>query len=305
MPRTPLDVYSDLSFPGRGVDTSGSFGKQRPGTTPEGENVRTFDTFEDRSRGGSRPGLVRYADDQTPGDSEVQELNVVAITDVEHLLYNQPIPDDIPTIEDPSSPGQPFTWTPGIIVLDPLTGQPVINPDTGLPYTSINDRTRNPGGPGGQQTVFPRRVPERGSAWPPNPNIPVYEARVGTGPGFCYQGQITVEIHAPAPDLGNWDGQTPAFVGVLCAGSPGPTTGAVTRLAADLPLAGGGFIAAGTNLLAAAGQFLAVNVGEGATATVILDLISVAGSACTGHSCSGAPTPSITGGSVGAVISAS
>lgn len=49
----------DLTFPFFGVDLSQGQFNQRPGTTPLGINVRSYDT-NNRKRGGTRPGLTPY-----------------------------------------------------------------------------------------------------------------------------------------------------------------------------------------------------------------------------------------------------
>lgn len=66
-----------LEFPVAGVDVSTEYGRRPPGTTEEGENVRAFDTFAQRQRGGSRPGLSKLVNEKVNGDNEVQHLNVL------------------------------------------------------------------------------------------------------------------------------------------------------------------------------------------------------------------------------------
>lgn len=49
-----------IRFPMGGIDLSLGYNAQRPGTTPRGINVRTFDSGTNRARGGSRPGLTPF-----------------------------------------------------------------------------------------------------------------------------------------------------------------------------------------------------------------------------------------------------
>lgn len=78
MPRQqPSDSFADLPFPTKGLDLSGPFGQQAPQTCPVGVNVRAYDVFEQRARGGSRPGLSRYVNDQVNGTALIQGLGCV------------------------------------------------------------------------------------------------------------------------------------------------------------------------------------------------------------------------------------
>jgi hypothetical protein len=64
-------------FPVGGVDVSCEFSRQPPGTAADAENVRSFDTLEDRMRGGSRPGLSKFIDERVNGVSVIQHLAVL------------------------------------------------------------------------------------------------------------------------------------------------------------------------------------------------------------------------------------
>lgn len=61
-----MDETIELLFPAKGVDRSTSYEDQRPGTTPVATNVRFYEPMTDRARGGSRPGLTRFIDQQLP-----------------------------------------------------------------------------------------------------------------------------------------------------------------------------------------------------------------------------------------------
>ncbi len=75
--KDPQETFADLRFPVKGIDTSQAYGAQQPGTTPLGINVRAYDVFQQRSRGGSRPGLVRYINAQVQGATLIQDLNYI------------------------------------------------------------------------------------------------------------------------------------------------------------------------------------------------------------------------------------
>lgn len=66
-----------LEFPVSGIDVSVEYGRRPAGTTETGENVRAFDSLEDRQRGGSRPGLTKLVNERVNGDNEVQHLDVL------------------------------------------------------------------------------------------------------------------------------------------------------------------------------------------------------------------------------------
>ena len=69
------EQYTDLRFPLRGVDESPAYTEQIVGSTPLGVNVRGFEIFTERMRGGSRAGISPYMQTQLPG--EIQDLNLV------------------------------------------------------------------------------------------------------------------------------------------------------------------------------------------------------------------------------------
>lgn len=119
MPGNPPETFADLGFPTKGIDLSTAFGLQRVGTTPVGKNVRTFEPTTDRSRGGSRPGLVKYIAAQLPNGAHlIQHLNLVVDPAASALLDS--LDDTGTTIDDPSSPGPPDSWIPGKLTRIPL-----------------------------------------------------------------------------------------------------------------------------------------------------------------------------------------
>lgn len=56
----------EVVFPTNGIDLTSEFGAQPPATTPTANNVRGFEMLTQRDRGGSRPGLVKFIDQQLP-----------------------------------------------------------------------------------------------------------------------------------------------------------------------------------------------------------------------------------------------
>ena len=90
------ETFQDLTFPIRGMDSSGEFGAQRPGTTVVGKNVRGQDPATRRLRGGSRSGLGKYireqvdweTEDNEPFENVIQHLNIIVDPTVDALLAN-------------------------------------------------------------------------------------------------------------------------------------------------------------------------------------------------------------------------
>jgi len=103
------EQFGDFLFPVRGIDLYAAFDHQRPNTTPVGLNVRAFEPSTQRARGGSRPGLVQYIQQQLPlgfvsGSHKIQHLNYIVDPtppatpgDVDSLDPN--------AVDDPSDPG--------------------------------------------------------------------------------------------------------------------------------------------------------------------------------------------------------
>jgi hypothetical protein len=172
------ESFIDLRFPSRGIDRAQGYGMQREGTTQEGANVLVSEPLTGRSRGGMRPGLSKYVDDQT-SDSMVQELNFVIVQSAQGL----PTTVDLgwPTfVYDPSSPGPPTSWGT-IPLLDP-DGDPLGTP--GNPVTGTTQQTRNPIDP---STGSPRKVRDKGSGIQPNKNTLQYDPSVVVTFLFAYE----------------------------------------------------------------------------------------------------------------------
>lgn len=66
-----------LVFPENGLETTTEFGRLPPGMTADAENVRAYETLQERKRGGSRPGLSKLIPPQVNGDFPIQHLNII------------------------------------------------------------------------------------------------------------------------------------------------------------------------------------------------------------------------------------
>lgn len=76
-------VNLEQAFPLSGIDTSTAFHAQRPGTCVDGLNVRSFEPSTDRARGGSRPGLAKFLDEQVSGSNAIQSLDYYVVSQQE------------------------------------------------------------------------------------------------------------------------------------------------------------------------------------------------------------------------------
>jgi hypothetical protein len=71
-----------IGWPSKGINEDTPYGEQPPKTTRDCKNVRLYDTFEDRARGGNRGGLVRYVNAQANGTNRIQDIQKTTITTV-------------------------------------------------------------------------------------------------------------------------------------------------------------------------------------------------------------------------------
>lgn len=164
------EEYVGMDFPLFGIDLSAPYAEQRAGTTPEGENVVGYEPTSGRLRGGTRPGLLRYLDDQLVGP--IQHLNFVVSTDVNALAAAITSPPPPPIIYGGAEPG---------------------NPGIEDPSTNNGPLPRNPG----------RRVRDGGNGVTPNRNIPAASPPPPPPPG-TNRFQIKTSLN-PKPDgPGDW-----------------------------------------------------------------------------------------------------
>lgn len=117
------EEYIDISFPLKGMDVSGPYSEQRPGTTAMGVNVRGTDPILERDRGGSRVGLIKYPNDQVPaGSFPIQHVTTFVVFDPNFLLpaFEDFEPDFVNN--DPNFPD--FWYPPGGNGFTPQQGMP-------------------------------------------------------------------------------------------------------------------------------------------------------------------------------------
>lgn len=67
-----------LHFPIKGQDKGRATGQQPEGTSPDLDNVRPYDTLDNRARGGQRPGVSKLYTEQISGGAAA----IVAICSV-------------------------------------------------------------------------------------------------------------------------------------------------------------------------------------------------------------------------------
>ena len=68
----------NISFPFEGIDKGRAASQQSPTTSPDMNNMRVYDTLDNRARGGQRPGLDKRYSQQIGGDA----VFIVAICSV-------------------------------------------------------------------------------------------------------------------------------------------------------------------------------------------------------------------------------
>jgi hypothetical protein len=346
-----MDKPVPIEFPLYGLTVARGRSAQPPRTTPRGINVRAFDPFLDRARGGSRPGLSRLVPAQVPGGSFlIQHLQTVILMDYDALpvLDDQPVP---PYVLNPSNPGPPDSWgiDPGGHPTGTRSPQPNFPPggtgyqpnknqcvdyhitvygpsglacvgDTvtwthGTPFFSgflppwymITDAPSSAGdgagAPAGSYAVDPgysiSKTPGFGNTCD---KVIVDRVIPGTlikqncpppDPPHCFQGQITIAITVPPPDVYHWNGQTATFNGSGCAThEPGTALGVFTDgtgvgLGPSVTLSA--YI---TAWLSTQPTSLSSVHSQGGVGTVTSDRMGTASmSACSGSPCSDAPPP--------------
>jgi hypothetical protein len=102
MPGIP-EQPREITFPLKGVDVTQELQQQPAETCVDADNVRGVDE-QGRARGGSRPGIDRYAPQGGQGANLIQHLNYIVDPSVAalELNFHEPGPD---WIEDPNIPG--------------------------------------------------------------------------------------------------------------------------------------------------------------------------------------------------------
>lgn len=88
--RQPINI----PFPIKGINENWAFGRQPEGTTPDALNVRPYDVFEGRLRGGQRPGHTKYYTSPVNGANPIQAIDQVtraydpAAIEADELLFS-------------------------------------------------------------------------------------------------------------------------------------------------------------------------------------------------------------------------
>lgn len=110
----PRETEVPLLFPFQGIDNSQGYDYQRPGTTQDGINVRTYESDQDRRRGGSRAGLTPFfgagSTVQVNGLAVIQSLSCIV------TASQSAIPQPLFTLSPASAylSGHQFTTITGV-----------------------------------------------------------------------------------------------------------------------------------------------------------------------------------------------
>lgn len=73
---------ANLKFPLGGINEGGAVVEQPEDTSPDINNMRPYDTLDNRARGGQRPGLAKWSSNQI-GGSEQPIVAMVTVTTTE------------------------------------------------------------------------------------------------------------------------------------------------------------------------------------------------------------------------------
>lgn len=71
----------NLTFPMNGLNKNRAVSSQSIGTSSDLNNVRPYDVFENRARGGQRPGLNKWGD----GDDVGSGNPIVSLTSITYM----------------------------------------------------------------------------------------------------------------------------------------------------------------------------------------------------------------------------
>lgn len=121
------DDLAELVFPTSGVELTRPSLMGRPDSTPLAENVRVFDPFKNRARGGSRPGIDKIVDERHSGVHEIQHITTIVTVSGEMVGWDFDVPAD--EFEGPHF------------------GLELINVDLGVPFLFLEEDTNIPIGP--------------------------------------------------------------------------------------------------------------------------------------------------------------
>ena len=68
-----------FDFPFQGINENRSFRDQPKSTTPDALNVRPYDPYDKRLRGGQRSGLSKYFADAINGSNSIQAIRQIVL----------------------------------------------------------------------------------------------------------------------------------------------------------------------------------------------------------------------------------
>lgn len=72
-----------IPFPFKGLDKGHAASQQTTDSSPDMNNMRFYDTLDNRSRGGQRPGLDKWADGDQIGAAEQPVVAICTVSSVE------------------------------------------------------------------------------------------------------------------------------------------------------------------------------------------------------------------------------
>ena len=73
---------ANIQFPFKGLDKGRATGQQSPGTSSDMNNMRLYDTLDDRARGGQRPGLEKWGAGVQIGITEQPVVAIITVSTV-------------------------------------------------------------------------------------------------------------------------------------------------------------------------------------------------------------------------------
>lgn len=130
-----------LPFPIRGVDRNWAHARQPSLTTPDALNVRAYSTDEERSRGGSRPGMTAaYPSPPDPSNAKIQAANWLdwgfgdAVEYEDAFDYTAGALSGVTKDND----GSTFVWSDAAAGLAVLGGYVHLSGGGGLPYSDVS-----------------------------------------------------------------------------------------------------------------------------------------------------------------------
>lgn len=72
----------DIKFPIEGLDKGRVTSQQSPTTSPDMNNVRPYDTLDNRARGGQRPGLDKWGNGDQVGGAEQPVVAMITVSSI-------------------------------------------------------------------------------------------------------------------------------------------------------------------------------------------------------------------------------